>query len=239
MYRESTSCYLDGRYFNIVLSPLYKGIISKPLIINLATNEDQAVTHIVVEDLPELRSPKSVTPIVARVVIQSMHIRHSALLIIDNRRNQCWFWNPKVRYSHPELEYFIIQMIKKYLGKESNYEFKVLVDPVPDVKPLSDCSKSGFCNAFVIKYVIDWLAGRPFDGSNILRFIHMIESTYALPDGEPDIEYDFSPLGAGIGLGAGALIGGAVAGPAGLVIGGIGGGLIGGFAGGAIENGRY
>jgi hypothetical protein len=232
-FEETQSCYLDGRYFGLVLGPLYRGVVRDPIVISLREGEDGAIIDAAISGVPDVQM--DVTHII-RVVVDSPHMRHSCLLIVNKSAGQCWFWNPKVSYQHIGLEMLVTKMIKQ-LCESIGLKFNVIKQTVPVVVPKANCTKSGFCNAFVIKFVIDWMEGRSFDPYNILRFCADVERQYSgMLVGDADIEYDveFSPIGGLVGLGGGALIGGAIGGAPGALVGGLGGLAIGGLVGGNL-----
>jgi hypothetical protein len=236
-YSETESCYLDGRYFNLVLAPIHTGIVTTPMYVDLREERtptgSRQLTSISVE-MPITTTDTRNVNIIRVIITRSRHLRHSALLILDTSEKRVVFWNPSSSHTEKDIDRVILSMIKKALNIE-DYESRVDPLRVPTDSP-SNCPISGYCNAYIIKRVIDNLMGRDFDPSNIKRFVAKLEHLYSHQlKGNPDIEYDtnFSPLGAGIGALGGAAVGGIIAGPAGLVVGGVGGGLLGGFIGGA------
>lgn len=233
-YPDTDSCYLDGRYFNLILPHLYQGVSTSPVMVSIMDNHEGSPSYISVE--------MSMTPIhmdkvnVFRVIIsRSNRLRHSALLMLDPTVMRGVFWNPKSHTSN--YDNLVVDMIQRALHL-TQYNIEIDPDMVPsDPKPHS-CVVSGYCNAYIIKKVLDQLMQRSFDPSHIKKFSYVIEQMFKDQlVGEPDEEYDvdFSPLGAGIGAVGGGAIGGIVAGPAGLVVGAVGGGLLGGFIGGSID----
>ena len=234
---QSNSCYLDGRYFNIVLKSLgVKGLVD-PLHISL--DEGRVIPHPVFK---LSTSYETSGLLYVRVVVEGnlnniknrgREIRHSCLLIVNKEDKICWFWNPQPHSTD------VLNIISRYM-LENNYKLNVLTTPVPQENKPRCCAKSGYCNAYVLKYVIDLIYGNNIDLSNIREFMYEIENSYSIPPGEPDIEYDvgFSGTGAAIGGGTGALIG-ILGGPVGVVVGGLTGALVGGVAGGALEKPKY
>jgi hypothetical protein len=135
----------------------------------------------------------------------------------------------------------INKIIEKYMDLYIDFDMYILDHPVTDPGSPS-CRdkriKNGFCVGYVTKYAYDYINGRNYDPSDMLRFANAIEKIYGpLTVGESDIEYGLfgnpnpnqgrNALIGGLG---GALIGGAVTGSAGgALVGGLGGGLIGGL----------
>lgn len=235
-YPETSECYLDGRYFNLVLAPLHKGVSLNPLMIDIEEDLDGNASYIRMHMHDTVI--RSDTSSIIRVIIRSASIRHSALLVINTADNNVWFWNPKSNYhiktGSDGLEKHIIHRIRgflKVLGGMKFTEINYPIDEEYNSQCLSQGYMSGYCNAYIIKFVIDWINNRTVDLTDIRRFVSAIEHKYSSQlTGEPDIEFSTKSgtlIGGLVGGGAGVLIGGAIGGP----IGAIGGGLIGGGAG--------
>ena len=233
----SNSCFLDGRYLDLVLNHL-PGWIPEPLYIMVdekgipQMNMVESIFHGNMSDL-----------IYRRVILFSSKFRHSCALVVSRAQgiNEAWFWNPKSG-QRDNLDLELNLLLSNYLSKRGGYKLNTLNLTIPPIASShnKNCTKEGYCNAFVLKFILDLVNNKYFDMWDIRRFMYEIESSYTLPENtEPDIEYDteFSGTGALIGGGAGALIG-AIGGPAGLLLGAGAGALIGGVAGGAIESNR-
>lgn len=225
MFPPTESCYLDGRYFNLVLKRLYPGIVENPLIVSVAQDGKQRKFRI------EMREAfiSSKHPCFIRVIIQSAEMRHSALLMIDLAKKQGWYWNPRSYDEDNVLDLSIYQKISEFLRNGLGVQLTRYNLRVPDDEN-PNCALSGYCNAYVIKFVLDWLLDVPPSFENIRSFCTMIEEEYGDKlTGEEDVEYQFSPGGALLGGAGGALLGTAVAGPAGGLALGTTGALAGGF----------
>lgn len=220
-YSESNSCYLDGRYFNAVFCN-HPGLIANPLYIHI--DENMNVSSI----LPNSFFLKEHIGLL-RVIITSNTIRHSMLVILQDDIKSAHIYDPDV-HNNPNLHTIVVDSIIKYLSNFLNYKFFDVVTSHPMETPIIGCEKTGFCNAFVIKYAYDFLNNVNFKASSIegiRKFMCAIESNYELPPGVPDIEYDWSGSqivgtagGAAIGAGIGALTFGW---PGALILGGLGG----------------
>jgi len=235
-FPETDSCYLDGRYFNIVLGRMYEGVVRKPLKVKITRGLDGSFEYASVSMKHSVI--REDTPNIIRVIIEATKIRHSALLIVNIKERNVWFWNPKSYHGESELDKLIVDRIRNYISHSlGRINFIVVDHPVPVVNSPQGCSVSGYCNAFVIKYASDWIEGKKIDLSHIRRYTYMIESHYKnYLTGEPDVEYDAlkgALIGGGIGLGVGVLAG-AVGGPGGMLLGGTIGGLTGAAIGGAV-----
>ena len=223
-YAPSQSCYLDGRYFNIVLQD-YPGLIENPLYIHFATE-----THV------QMAASLTLTehPALLRVIVTAPNIRHCMLVILDHPNKQALIYDPDIH--NPDLHIAAIKNIIAYLQEFLDYEYIEIETTDVAEEDLPHCDKSGVCNALVLLYAYKWINDKPFTASDILnvrKFMTAVEKNYVLPNGVPDIEYDSRSdkqlvgtlAGAGIGAGIGAATGG-VGGA--LLLGGVGG--LGGYA---------
>ena len=227
-YNETESCYLDGRYFNLVLSGLYEGISTKPLTLTI----DEHTRHSTWKGIIK-------TDIVnfIRVVIQSDEIRHAALLIVDYPGNKVIFWNPISGKSDKDgLMDAINNLIKDVVLDIGAFKIYYENHTVLPYESNEKCKLRGYCNAYVIKYVLDWLDDAKYNDKNILKFVSAIEDKYShFLTGEPDVEFAHRGGGGGghrggggggygrygggggfgglAGLGTGLLLGSALAGP--------------------------
>lgn len=129
---------------------------------------------------------------------------------------------------------FAVGKIVQYLKMFLDYTCLDVETKVQAPGDIPGCEKSGVCNALVIKYAFNVLRGIPFTDEDIItirRFMYVVENSYQLPPGEPDIEYQWSgpqiigTIGGGL-LGAGL---GSFYGWPGILI-GAGLGSIGGYA---------
>ena len=177
-------------------------------------------------------------PGLLRVIINTPEGRHSSLVIIDYQNAKLYRFDPYGRLS-PYFEQ-VNTMIEKYLDLYIDFDMYIIDNPVYDQKNptcVSNGIPGGFCVAYVIKYAYDYLNGRQYDPTEILRFTEMIENMYGpLPVEGKDIEYglfgnDNPNQGRNVAIGAigGLAIGGLLGGPGGALVGGVGGGLIGGI----------
>jgi len=218
-YPSSKSCYLDGRYFNMVFKD-EPGLIPEPLYIHVEDNKFNMFlpyTNINKDDVGLLR-----------VIVTTPTMRHSMLVIFDHEKEEGWIYNPDVH--HPELARLLVDNIIAYLSKFLDYNYYEIEGfEYKEKKPLN-CKQSGVCTALTIMYALFFLEGIPFTNravQDVRKFMTAVESNYDLPDGEPDIEYlsDRQVTGTLVGGLSGSLIGGLVAGPTGFLIGGSAGAL--------------
>lgn len=235
-YPPSKSCYLDGRYFNIVFGD-YPGLIDNPLYISISKENELTIF------LPPIKViPSEEYFGLLRVIVTSDKIRHSLIVILDYQNEKAFIYNPDVH--HPELNDMLVENISLYLSKFFDYEYFEIHGFEYMEKQKLKCKKTGVCNALVIMYALYFIEGLEFTNKNVQnvrKFMNAIESTYDLPIGNPDIEYiTNSEI---IGLSGGALVGGlvgSVAGPGGALI-GAGVGALGGYALGSLasNNNQY
>ncbi|GAG88237.1 unnamed protein product, partial [marine sediment metagenome] len=178
-------------------------------------------------------------PGLLRVIIHTPEGRHSSLVIIDYAGAKIYRFDPCGR-SSPYFEQ-VNTIIERYLDLYIDFDMYVIDNPVYDMKNPACVAKgipTGFCMAYVIKYVYDYLNARSYDPTEILRFSKAVEYNYGpLPDEGKDVEYGLfgntnpsQGRNVVVGILGGALLGGLLTGsPAGAVVGGAGGGLIGGI----------
>ena len=225
-YPCSKSCFLDGRYFNLVLRPLYKGIITSPLIIKIKQHDCEL--HAKIKCKIDLTQLKGDCLKIVRVIIHAEQIRHSALLFFNPSTRECWFWNPVMNETHSVIDLIIIQKIKEYLCLDKhmlNIKKTVINESIDE-----NCDESGYCNAYIIMYVLCWLRDIELCLDNVKKFMYCIEKYYCRDlIGSPDIEYRYgrrgyggygrrgyggTGLGLGLGLLGGIALGSALAAPA-------------------------
>lgn len=224
-YTPSKSCFLDGRYFETVLIN-YDEVITEPLFVNLRTDKNGSVVEQAVF-MTESRPKTDVTFI--RLVVNTPDLRHAALLIVDEEQETITLWNPVVDNKMEALEGAVVDLVKEYMFHYREYQMNVVNYKIPDIKT---CETGGYCNAYVIKYVLGYLNDKPYNTNEILSFVSAIEENFGdlLPDGEPEVEYRFGGGhgghgghggyhgghggygggGFGMGLGAGLLTGAVV-----------------------------
>jgi len=93
-------------------------------------------------------------------------------------------------------------MLERHL-KGWGFSFSHFTKQVPEVHPMM-CTMSGYCNAYVIKSVLDFSRGSNFDSSHILRFVSAVEDNYSSkldPNTQPEVEYAAGRSGGGRGGG--------------------------------------
>lgn len=240
-YPKTSSCFLDGRYFNEVFHK-YPGLIVKPLNIFLITDNIKYNGKVEYQSYMNPVTLDQSYPNLLRVIITTqdkqgkIYSRHSNLVIIDWTNNKVYRFEPSPEKSiyHDQIN----QIIQEYLGKYLTFEMYELENPLQKAEINPVCVearfKSGYCVAYIIKYAHDYLTGRQYNPSHIRRFSALIEKKYGpLDPREADIEYGLFGEGDRTGptlLGGlgGAAVGGILTGSAGgALLGGIGGGLLG------------
>jgi len=234
-YLPSKSCYLDGRYFNIVFAD-YPGLIETPLYIHI---DEQNQLEIYLPHITIVPSDDYFG--LLRVVVSSKDFRHSLVVVFDYENEQAFIYNPDVH--HPELNDILMDAIISYLSKFLDYEYLEIPQIEYIEKQQLKCVKHGVCNALVIFYALYFIERLAFTNRNVQdarKFMNAIEANYDLPlGGNPDIEYltndQFiaTTSGALIGGGTGLLLSGGNVG-AGLLGAGIGG-----LSGYALSSPRY
>ena len=185
-YPETQKCYLDGRYFDLIFKN-FPGFIKSPLYIKniIDTTNNNFKTSIEIKDFKiNMNQPISII----RVIIETSENRHSAVIIIRNEEfgYKGYFFDPSTSTLTSENNEFILLLIKDAFGIP--IEMIQIYDVLDAGTP--GCDITGFCVAYSIKYVYDYLNNRPFNSSNIRKFASKIESIYPpLDPNNPDIEY--------------------------------------------------
>lgn len=231
-YPESDKCYLDGRYFNAVLSD-YEGLCTNPIIFELdelpTENEPEGKYHISMET----SKLKLAYPSLIRVILISKTTRHSMLIIMNHHDKHIYLYDPN-SLGQPEVNNFVALHLKRYIRSDYPYEFSQIVFSSPPVMDQPGCKKFGFCNALVLNLAVNLVRGLDFtekDIKNVKRFMSYVIMNYPLPSGDQeDIEFEMSHKNAAIGgviggvAGAGlgyllgfGLAGAAIAGVVGLI----------------------
>jgi hypothetical protein len=210
-------CYLDGRYFNIVLGAI-PGTITVPINIHLIHDYNKHITAYQIH--MELCNLDMTVPYnYIRVITTTHDQRHSSLLILSYKDKMVYLYDPVPNNSFITA---IVKAIKELLPTFEvshipfdNNDYNVIVE---------GCDKYGYCMAYVIKYVLDL---NKYDvPQEVHDFTKFIINNYGPLEGEPDISYDLSPVAQGAIFGG--LTGAAVGG---LATGSVGGALIGGGVG--------
>ena len=220
-YKRTKSCYLDGRYIPLVLGEVAE-FIKIPLVVSIVyakengTQPSQILHERIESDFFELRKGMNIM----RIVVQSTYMLHSALLWLDTVNNTLIITD--VLYNENDARVNAIKdltekLVRQYFEPFGDFEFSSFNVQVPHVEPESNCVKYGFCNAYVIKQVLDHVNDIPFNSNSvdILKYAAAIEMNYREeldPTTKPEVEY-FIGLGLGLGVGllGGLAIGGAVA----------------------------
>lgn len=225
-------CYLDGTYFNQVLEKAGAASSTSALTINLEHSTEGIVSKYQISSNITGFTPEVFNYV--RVVVDTPTVKHSTLLIVNPVTSECFWWNPRKGYHLTDFSKRLHSQVKtilfEYINSSGNYNMKEIHVVVPNVirESCNNEGKYGFCTAYVLKYALCHHLGADFTPSNIEGFVKGIEDNFpSVEEGEEDIEYDFSPGGAGLGVLGGVAIGGLLGGSAGAVAGGIAGGLFG------------
>lgn len=222
-FEKISSCYLDGRYFNLVFND-YPGLIENPLQINLQMDQNALKTGVFLE-----KTKINLNYVgLLKIVITTDNARHCNLALIEySKKKIIWFFPAVHRH-----QMIISKLLTEYFAL---FFPDYLIYPVDfDLTPEQneDCPISGFCVAYCIKYAYDYLLNQPINLTEIRRFAKMVEDSFdPLDPNTPDVEYGpFDEMsknqftGVLIGGVGGAAIGGLAAGPAGALVGaGLGG----------------
>lgn len=238
---NTRSCYLDGRYFNKVFAN-YPGLIREPL--NILISRNKRTGELRYDNYMKETYINNNYPGLLRVIINTPEGRHSNLIVIDYAGSNLYRFDPYGQTS-PYFDH-VNHVIEEYLDRFLDFEMYTIDNPIYDEKNptcVSNGKPGGFCVAYVIKYAYDYLNGKNYDPSDILKFAGMIETKYGpLSEIGKDVEYGLfdGPDGSnnpnqGRNVAGGMILGG-VAGAAltGSPVGFLGGLAAGGLIGSAI-----
>ena len=220
----STRPYFDGRYFDACLKMVAEGY--KYFSITLTFNTLLCETASV-----ECQAKPSKTCInLIRLILQGEEMKHSTLLVYNPGKRCVHWWNPRSygdgnEQIHSWIKSKIMENLRSIFGGCGTF-----------IDIQSPIGQHNMCNAYVLKACVD-ICNHKLNVNNWSKQIYHNYDIDQFADdtcsyfhrqldavsNEPDVEYDFSPMGAA----GGALVGG-------LVLGGLGGAAIGGLAGGTI-----
>ena len=203
---DSNSCYLDGRYFNLVFQD-YPGLIIHPLFIDI----NDKITVQMIDTTFNIKYTN-----LLRVIITTKEIRHALLVIINHMDKIVFIYDPDV-HQNLELHTLVVDEIKTFLSHKLTYHKKydeltsnqhlyyqykdIITSPIYTNQ--HDCTKYGLCNALVIKYAYNVLNDKHLTKNDVLyikKFMNAIEKHFKLPAGKPDIEYNWA-MQQSVGLG--------------------------------------
>ncbi len=173
---EANVCYLDGRYFNLLLKN-YPGLIQEPLYITIYNRDTEKVN---VKFQPQEINKNFYG--LLRLIIDTPEEKHCNLLIFDYSTSKIYRFDP-FRSKYYEKVNTIIE--KAF----PDYKVENIAAPVENIEN-PDCNVSGFCTAYALLYAYAFLNGKEFNPDNIRRFITKVENLYGpLPKGGEEIEY--------------------------------------------------
>ena len=193
---NTNSCYLDGRYFNLVFKN-YPGLLSNPLHIDIRSTGIKSANRNDKKDIPfihmrdnNIESLNTETPGILRLVISSPETRHSNLLILDYNNEKIYRFEPLGKTA-PYYEQ-VNDLLSSYFTNFFPFDLEVAdleFDDILDEKN-PQCKKSGFCVAYNILFAYSYLKQTDFDPSNIRKFAKLIETKYGpLPEEGAEVEY--------------------------------------------------
>ena len=211
-YPETKSCYLDGRYFNLVLTDLFPQLrkqIHHPMTVSI-TSDEKNISANVSMPYTELRNDINII----RVIIETKFMRHSSLLLINPTEERVWMWDALTEENINDegiktIRELVQEGIKNYLKDnfEKDLSFEYGYQEVLKVEP-EGCPEGGvgYCNAYVLKRTLDWILEKETDLSSILNFVSAVEDNYRDKlIGSPDVEYYYRGRGFGGGFGGAGL----------------------------------
>lgn len=229
-YEETDSCFLDGRYIDLVLKDIPEFIEGAAISLIMMYDENgEYIGHSIGSDFIKIREGMNIIRVIIKSVFSpddltvdssaSLPLDHSALLWLDTIKSEA-IYSDVVLTENPDNETELMwdridTAVEEYVNTFLNYDFTVA--RVSSTKKNMDhsinkkCHHYGFCNAYVIKEVLDYANSEDFEGSDILKFAAAIEHNYSDlldPDTEVEVEYYRGGRGGGRGYGGGGYGGG-------------------------------
>lgn len=193
-YKPTDSCYLDGRYFNLVFQR-YPGLLMNPLDIKIK----RRVSHITDEEEDSISISMHEThvntkfPGLLKLRIFANNTIHSNLLILDYERGKVHKFEPLGKKSPYFKE--INEYVERYLSSFFDLELQVIdidLHAILDDKNercIQEGEETGFCAAYIILYAYCFLNNKTFEPWDIRKFAAKVEDTYGKLEGEPEPEY--------------------------------------------------
>ena len=216
--KRSTKCYLDGRYFNEVLS-VYEGTVLNTLNIRIeegALTEDpndgdlREFTVDLEFDTSQLktiydRDRKEIPIVLIKMIIEISNntmggnsksiSRHSNLIWINRKERKIIRFEPIA--NHPYLGPIQTVLIENFATILPGYKFQ-LDKQHPQIAESSICPTRGMCSAFVLMQAMKIITGKQhvsFPKNHIkaekqsLRFAYSIEKIFGTLPGEPEMDF--------------------------------------------------
>ena len=166
---HSSKCYLDGRYFNHILSP-YEGLVHDPMFIGIEEGEftedpddgDKREFEMrMIFDGQSLKNSNGPVRLI-RVIIEIGHVetqgiaRHSNLISIDTRNKKIWRFEPM--RNHP-YRWPIQRALFEYF-EEVLPEYTLIMSPEsPQLIKSPVCPGRGMCAAYVLMMAMKIVTG--------------------------------------------------------------------------------
>ena len=187
--RNSDSCYLDGRYFNLALKN-YPGLIEEPMYV-VIKNVKSYNTKLLREKVYLHFQPKTFNRDVygiLRLIIDTPNGRHCNLLILDYENQKIYRFEPlgKSETHYEKVNDLIEDVFPDFEIEPIDFSIE---DQVLDEKNPA-CRTSGFCTAYSLLYAYSFINQKDFNPDEIRKFVHKVETLYGpLPQEGEEIEY--------------------------------------------------
>ena len=187
--RNSESCYLDGRYFNLALKN-YPGLIEEPMYV-VIKNVKSYNTKLLREKVYLHFQPKTFNRDVygiLRLIIDTPNGRHCNLLILDYSGRKIYSFEPlgKTESYYEKVNDLIEDVFPDFEIEPIDFSIE---DQILDEKNPA-CRTSGFCTAYSLLYAYSFINQKDFNPDEIRKFVNKVETVYGpLPKGGEEIEY--------------------------------------------------
>ena len=197
--QDSKSCYLDGRYFNMVLAD-YPGLIKEPMYIvikQIKSYNTKSLREKVYVNIKPVQ-PDTKHPGILRLIIDTPKGRHCNLLILDYESGTLFRFEPlgNTETYFSKVNDLLEDVFPDFELDNIHVDFE---DTVLDEKN-PNCRTSGFCTAYVLKYALAFISGKDYDPHSIRKFVAHVERKFGpLPKGNEEIEYGNRGYGGGYG----------------------------------------
>jgi len=143
-YQPTKSCYLDGRYFNLVFGD-YPGLIREPLVINLSSDDLDDPSGIrYTTQMKNVKISRTEYPGLLHVIIQTPNNRHANLIILRYQEGKAFWFDPysiipKNVKADFGRDFRLTEVLRRIIKEYLNLYFKIkLVADLNNTKDYTD-----------------------------------------------------------------------------------------------------
>lgn len=174
-YPPTKECWLDGRYIDSVLDG-YSGYARKYMTIDIAKDETADVDGPRKFDLDS--DHIELVRIRITIDVDDEILRHSNLLIIDNKRREVYRFEPMMDHHYNDI---LDEVIKRY-AKDIVPQYQYMEMSQHPETYENTCAHQGLCVAYVIMvgvlFALDMTENVTFTDDGIKRFVSAVKDQY-------------------------------------------------------------